>query len=70
MRKRIAEAIVDLFKHDTTIRIGRDDLAALTATATETVSRTLTEFKNEGLIEKKGSILKIINIDKITKMRN
>ncbi|MBC5863077.1 response regulator [Flavobacterium turcicum] len=70
VRKRIAEAILDLFKHDTTIRISRDDLAALTATATETVSRTLTEFKNEGLIEKKGSILKIINIEKITKMRN
>ncbi|MBQ0908983.1 response regulator [Flavobacterium sp. F-328] len=70
VRKRIAEAIVDLFKHDTTIRISRDDLAALTATATETVSRTLTEFKNEGLIEKKGSVLKIVNMDKISKMRN
>ena len=74
VRKRIAEAILRLFRQHNdetaTISISRHDLAALSGTASETVSRTLTEFKNEGLIEKKGSILKILNHDKISTMKN
>ena len=74
VRKRIADAILRLFKQhnneNESICISRDDLAALSGTASETVSRTLTEFKNEGLIEKKGSELKILNYEKISKMRN
>ncbi|WP_255577843.1 response regulator [Flavobacterium sp. CHNK8] len=70
VRKRIAEALLQLFKHDSTIRISRDELAALTGTASETVSRTLTEFKNEGLIERKGSTVTILDYDKISKMKN
>jgi CRP-like cAMP-binding protein/CheY-like chemotaxis protein len=72
VRKRIAEAILRLVKKQSneSISITRDNLAALSGTASETVSRTLTEFKNEGLIEKRGSILKILNEDKIIKMRN
>lgn len=74
VRKRIAEAILRLIRkeNDATdcINISRDDLAALSGTASETVSRTLTEFKNEGLIEKKGSFMKILNHKKISTMRN
>lgn len=74
VRKKIAESILRLYrKQDAlykSITISRDDLAALSGTASETVSRTLTEFKNEGLIEKKGSALKILDHDKMSKMRN
>jgi CRP-like cAMP-binding protein/CheY-like chemotaxis protein len=74
VRKRIAEAILRLFKQRNmemdSFSISRDDLAALSGTASETVSRTLTEFKNEGLIEKKGSKFKILNHHKISMMRN
>ncbi len=35
------------------LKISRDDLAAMAGMATETVSRTLSDFKDEGLIEKK-----------------
>ncbi|MDR6969281.1 CRP-like cAMP-binding protein/CheY-like chemotaxis protein [Flavobacterium arsenatis] len=74
VRKRIAESILSLFRNQElgldSITISRTDLAALSGTASETVSRTLTEFKNEGLIEKKGSILKILNPSKFSKMRN
>ena len=74
VRKRIAQAILRLFREHNieteSISICRDDLAALSGTASETVSRTLTEFKNEGLIEKKGRFLKILNQDKISNMRN
>jgi CRP-like cAMP-binding protein len=74
VRKRVAEAILRLLVQKNnklhTISISRDDLAALSGTATETVSRTLTEFKKEGLIEKKGSIITIINHEKMSKLKN
>ena len=74
VRKRIAEAILRLFHHDPSetesVSVSRDDLAAMSGTASETVSRTLTEFKNEGLIEKTGSRLKILDFKKISAMKN
>ena len=36
------------------INLGRDDLASLVGTAREHVVRTLTEFKNEGIVETRG----------------
>lgn len=73
-RKRIAESILRLFQHDTTdeesISISRDDLAAMSGTACETVSRTLTEFKNEGLIQRKGSHISILDYKRISGMKN
>jgi hypothetical protein len=35
VRKRIAEALLQLFKHDSTIRISRDELVALTEATSE-----------------------------------
>jgi CRP-like cAMP-binding protein/CheY-like chemotaxis protein len=75
VRKRIAESLLRLFGQEestkgNSINITRDDLAAMSGTASETVSRTLTEFRNEGLIEKKGSQLKILDYMKISKMKN
>ncbi|MEO5775659.1 MAG: response regulator [Flavobacterium sp.] len=74
VRKRIAESILRLFKNNTTtdesMSISRDDLAAMSGTAGETVSRTLTEFKNEGLIQRKGSQISILDYTKISAMKN
>jgi CRP-like cAMP-binding protein/CheY-like chemotaxis protein len=73
VRKRMADAIVRLSKHqDGTdiIKISRDDLAAMAGMATETVSRTLADFKDEGLIEKKGSVINILNHERLAKMKN
>jgi len=42
----------------------------MAAMATETVSRTLSDFKEEGLIEKKGSTITILDLNKLTKMKN
>lgn len=74
VRKRIAESILRVFKHtktgDDSLSISRDDLAAMSATASETVSRTLTEFKNEGLIERKGSQIMILNYKRLSNMKN
>ena len=74
VRKRIAESILRLFGHNTnvleSISISRDDLAAMSGTACETVSRTLTEFKNEGLIQRKGSHISILDYTRICGMKN
>lgn len=73
VRKRMADAIVRLAKQQTgsnDIKISREDLAAMAGMATETVSRTLSDFKDEGLIEKKGSIINILNLERLAKMKN
>jgi CRP-like cAMP-binding protein len=38
--------------------------------ATETVSRTLSDFKEEKLIEKKGSHIQILDLNRLAKMKN
>jgi CRP-like cAMP-binding protein len=74
VRKRMAEAIVRLYKQhtnkDESFKISREDLAAMAGMATETVSRTLSDFKDEGLIEKKGSTITILDITRLSKMKN
>lgn len=74
VRKRIAESIINLLKQHSTdgtsIKISRDNLAALSGTAPETVSRTLTDFREEGLIDKTGSTLHILNFEKLNKLKN
>jgi len=74
VRKKMAEALLRLQRQpggvDNTFKIAREDLASMAAMATETVSRTLSDFKEEGLIEKKGSTITILELNKLTKMKN
>jgi CRP-like cAMP-binding protein/CheY-like chemotaxis protein len=73
VRKRLAQTLVRLCKVSadvTQFKISRDELAAMAGIATETVSRTLTDFKEEGLIEKKGSQINVLDINRLTKMKN
>lgn len=72
VRKKMAEALLRLQRqtNDSTFKIAREDLAAMAAMATETVSRTLSDFKAEGLIEKTGSTITILDLPKLTKMKN
>ncbi|NCD68845.1 response regulator [Mucilaginibacter agri] len=73
VRKRLAGVLVRLSKQVADpfqFKISRDELATMAGMATETVSRTLTDFKEEGLIEKKGSTISILNPDKLAKMKN
>lgn len=73
VRKRLAQTLVRLSKQagDTLqYKISRDELASLAGIATETVSRTLTDFKEEGIIEKKGSLVTILDVNRLAKMKN
>ncbi|MBB6113041.1 cAMP-binding domain of CRP or a regulatory subunit of cAMP-dependent protein kinases [Mucilaginibacter lappiensis] len=74
VRKKMADAMVRLQSQQSdaggSFKITREDLAAMTGMATETVSRTLSDFKDEGLIEKKGSAITVVNLESLVKMKN
>jgi len=66
VRKRAAEALVELYnkyKKDAeaqfTISIGREDLANIVGTSTETIVRALTDFRQDKLIDVSGSSITI-----------
>jgi CheY-like chemotaxis protein/CRP-like cAMP-binding protein len=71
LRKRVAKALVELnTKYNTQsknnpIEISREDIAHYVGTATESLIRTLSDFKSENLIEIKGGKISISNIDKL-----
>jgi len=69
LRKRVALALVELaetfggtINKPFTIRLSREDLANRVGTATESVIRTLSEFKKEGLLEIKGGEMTILDL--------
>ena len=72
VKKRVAEALIKLQKQyqqhskeaSFNISISREDLANIVGTATESLIRTLSDFKHEGLIEIKGSNITIVDINK------
>jgi CRP/FNR family transcriptional regulator, polysaccharide utilization system transcription regulator len=78
VRKRVAEALLMLETHYSdkkneepfSMAIAREDLANIVGTASETVIRTLSDFKDEKLIEIKGSRITLMNRDKLQKMKN
>lgn len=73
VRKRMAGAMLRLQKQvgeALTFKATREDLAAMAGIATETVSRTLSDFKDEGLIEKKGGSITILDANRLAKMKN
>jgi CRP-like cAMP-binding protein/CheY-like chemotaxis protein len=77
VRKRVADALVRLlnrYKEEGqdifTIAILRDDLASMVGTAKETVIRTLSDFKEEGLVDIKGSKITILEEKKLGSMLN
>ena len=73
VRKRMSQVLLRLAGTDpqgAVLKISRDDLAAMAGMATETVSRTLSDFKDEGLIEKKGSQIIILTPKKLQNMKN
>ena len=74
VRKKLAEAILRIYRQqdstEMSFKILREDLAAMAGMATETVSRTLADFKDEGLIEKKGGTITILDPERLIKMKN
>jgi CRP-like cAMP-binding protein len=77
VRKRVAQALVMLvnrYQEDRSkpfsMAITREDIASMVGTATETVIRTLSDFKDEGMVEMKGSMITVLEYEKLSRMRN
>jgi CheY-like chemotaxis protein/CRP-like cAMP-binding protein len=77
LRKRVADALITLLKKykkedvpDFTIHISREDLAHIAGTTTESLIRTISDFKSEKLIEAEAGYVKIIDEKKLKSMLN
>jgi len=76
VRKRVAEALLHLQERyskptekNFSMAVSREDLANMVGTATESLIRTLSEFKEDKLIEIKGSSITIVNPDKLKRLK-
>lgn len=77
LRKRVADALITLqhkYKKENeaifSIHISREDLANIAGTATESLIRTLSDFKAEKLIEIKGGNITLLNEKKLASLAN
>jgi CRP-like cAMP-binding protein len=77
VRKRVAEALLMLCNRynpqdttDNSFQISREDLSSIAGASKETVIRTLSDFKEEKLIEISSKNIKILNLNKLIKMKN
>ncbi|MEP6746189.1 MAG: response regulator [Bacteroidota bacterium] len=76
LRKRVANALTDIHqkfnagKTNQPLEISRDDVAHYVGTATESLIRTLSDFKNEKLIEIKDGKIIIADIDKLNNLQH
>jgi len=75
LRKRVAKALVDIHQkfnknkeEQQHIDISREDIAQYVGTATESLIRTLSDFKSEKLIEIKEGKIRILNVDKLNNL--
>jgi DNA-binding response OmpR family regulator len=71
VRQRTAEALLKvsgLKDHNENIQISREDLAKIVGTASESVIRVLSDFKDEGLVEIEGGKIKITQPAKLEKI--
>lgn len=71
LRKRVAKALVDIHEKfnkqgsNNLIEFSREDIAQYVGTATESLIRTLSDFKSEKLIDIKSGKISIINLEKL-----
>lgn len=77
LRKKVAEALMMLHKkynagadQKFTINFTRENLATIAGTATESLIRTLGDFKDEKLIEIKDGMIIILSEEKLTNLIN
>jgi len=70
IRRKTAKTIIKFankmaFKPSDNINISRRDLASVAGVATESLIRTLTNFKKEGILEIEGRNIRILNLKKL-----
>jgi CRP-like cAMP-binding protein len=71
LRKKVANALVVVYGiYKASIDMSRQNLAAIAGTATESMIRTLNEFKYEQLIDIKNGVITILNEKKLVNLVN
>jgi CRP-like cAMP-binding protein len=73
VRKRLSQVLLRLntpLSNPLLFKISREELAGMAGMAAETVSRILTDFKSEGLIERIGTHIRIIDHARLEKMKD
>jgi CRP-like cAMP-binding protein len=77
VRKKVADALVTLHNRFNTenvsnfvVSISREDLANIAGTATESTIRTLSDFKDEKLVEVQAGKITILNFNKLQDLKN
>lgn len=71
VRKRVATALSNLCDQSgPEIQLLREDLAAMAGTAKETLIRTLTDFKNEGMVDIKDGVVRVLKLEKLRELPN
>jgi len=68
VRKRVSKKLQELLNENDEITILRTDLAKLTGTTKESLTRVLTEFKNSKIIEATGKTIKVVDLEKLKQM--
>lgn len=77
LRKRVASSLIRLKnkfsldpKEEVLLKMTREELARLSGTTTESLIRTLSDFKNEKLIQIEGRAIRILDEDGLKNMLN
>jgi CRP/FNR family cyclic AMP-dependent transcriptional regulator len=71
LRRKVAEALIDVYGiYKANIDMSRQNLAAIAGTATESMIRTLNDFKLEKLIDINDGIITILNEKRLVSMVN
>ena len=76
LRRKVADALLTVYKKykgstdKFNINLSRDNLAAIAGTATESLIRTLTDFKSEKLIDIKDGKIALLEEEKLQRMFN
>ena len=72
LRKRVADTLLALHEQqarleptDPLIQLSRDDMAALIGTAPESLSRTLSEFRQDGIVELTNKFIRVLLPDRL-----
>jgi CRP-like cAMP-binding protein/ActR/RegA family two-component response regulator len=74
VRYRVASALIKLNnsngKSSPIISVARKDISSMVGTSTESLNRTLADFKEEGMLEISDKGLRILNLERLELIRN
>lgn len=76
LRRKVADALITVHRRygnaegSSRINLSRENMAALAGTATESLIRTLTDFKSEKLIDIQDGVITILNLPKLERLVN